>query len=204
MLNKPVEVAKTSLKNGDARSSVISSLIENFESDPDRPDDYEDIIKQVPGVTYITAIDTTNAILLHFFYTMLLHPDVQKRAQEELDKVVGSGALPSFEDFKRLRSLLRSKSVYGPDADKFNPERFLNERISPPDFAFGYGRRECPGRYFGENAVFIAMINILHVFNILPFEGENGPELPPEDHFESGLILYAHFHSSFSHSRLGC
>ncbi|GJJ11050.1 hypothetical protein Clacol_005281 [Clathrus columnatus] len=166
---------------------------------------------------------------------MLLHHEVQKRAQEELDEVVGSGALPSFEDFGRLKytraifqellrwnavtptglphvlkvddvvngyfipkgtivfgntwSLLRSKSVYGPDADRFNPERFLNEGMPSPDFAFGYGRRECPGRYFAENAVFIAMINILHVFNILPFEGENGPEPPPENHFESGIVL---------------
>ncbi|GJJ11052.1 hypothetical protein Clacol_005283 [Clathrus columnatus] len=229
MLNKPVEIAKASLKNGDARSSVVSALIENFENDLHRPSDYEDIIKQVTGVAYLTAIDTektadfwkTNGLLLHFVYTMLLHPEVQKRAQEELDEVVGSGALPSFEDFGSLKytravfqellrwnavtpsgvphilkvddvvngSLLRSKSVYGPDADKFNPKRFLNEGTPSPDFAFGYGRRECPGRYFAENGVFIAMINILHIFNILPFEGENGPQLPPENHFESGLVL---------------
>ncbi|GJJ11037.1 hypothetical protein Clacol_005268 [Clathrus columnatus] len=235
MLNKPVEVARTSLKNGDARASVVSALIENFENDLNRPDDYEDIIKQVTGIAYIAAVDTINGVLLHFLYTMVLHPEVQKRAQEELDEVVGSGALPSFEDCGRLKyiravfqellrwnavapsalphilkvddvvngyfipkgtivfgntwSLLRSKSVYGPDADKFNPERFLDGRMPFPDFAFGYGRRECPGRYFGENGVFIAMINILHVFNILPFEGENGPELPPENYFDSGVVL---------------
>lgn len=34
---------------------------------------------------------------------MLLHPHVQKRAQEELDEVVGPDALPSFDHFARLR-----------------------------------------------------------------------------------------------------
>lgn len=34
---------------------------------------------------------------------MLLHPHVQKRAQEELDEVVGSGALPSFDNFAKLK-----------------------------------------------------------------------------------------------------
>ncbi|GJJ11034.1 hypothetical protein Clacol_005265 [Clathrus columnatus] len=168
MRNKPLEIAKTSLKNGDARSSVVSALIENFENNPDRPDDYEEIIEQVTGVAYIAAIDTTNGVLLHFVYTMLLHPEVQRRVQEELDKVV-----------------ITSK----PDADKFNPERFLDERMPAPDFAFGYGRRECPGRYFADNGLFIIMVSILHVFNILPFEGENGPELPPKNHFDSGIIL---------------
>ncbi|GJJ11057.1 hypothetical protein Clacol_005288 [Clathrus columnatus] len=237
MLNKPVEIAKASLKNGDARPSVISALIENFENDSDRPADYEDIIKHITGVVYIAAIDTTNGLLSHFIYTMLLHPEVQKRAQEELDEVVGSGASPSFEDFERLKytravfqellrwnavlhigvphilnvddiingyfipkgtivfgntwSLLRSQSVYGHDAEKFKPERFLDEPMPPPDFAFGYGRRECPGRYFAQNGVFIAMTNILHLFDILPFEGENGLELPPKNHFESGILLYA-------------
>lgn len=33
-----------------------------------------------------------------FFLAMLLYPDVQKKAQEELDRVVGTGRLPTFED----------------------------------------------------------------------------------------------------------
>ncbi|GJJ11035.1 hypothetical protein Clacol_005266 [Clathrus columnatus] len=250
MLNKPVEVAKNNMRNG--RPSMVSALIETFENDPNRPDDYEDLIKHVPGVAYIAAVDTvsaqnekpslslilytkSNGILLQFFHMMLLHPEVQKRAQEELEEVVGPGALPSFKDFGKLKyvraiflellrcntvvpiavphvlnvddvvngyfipkgtivfgnswTLLRSKSLYGPDADKFNPERFLDERTPYPDFAFGYGRRACPGQYFGENSILITIANVLHLFHILPFEGENGPELPAEDHFDSGVIL---------------
>ncbi|GJJ11039.1 hypothetical protein Clacol_005270 [Clathrus columnatus] len=186
MLNRSI-VAKSRVENGDARPSAVSVLIEEFGNDINRPDDHEDIIKHVTGVEYMTAIDTSTGVLLNFIYAMLLHPEVQRRAQNELDEVVGSGTLPSFEDFGRLKytravfqellrwnavtpsglphalkvddvvngyfipkgtivfgntwSLLRIKSVYGPDADKFNPERFLDERMPFPDFAFGYGRR---------------------------------------------------------------
>ncbi|GJJ10961.1 hypothetical protein Clacol_005190 [Clathrus columnatus] len=189
MLNKPVDIAKNNMRNGDARPSVVSGLIDTFENDSNRPDDYEDLIKHIPGVAYISAVDTSAGVLLQFFHIMLLHPEVQNRAQEELDEVVGPGTLPSFKDLGKLKTLLRSKSVYGPDADKFNPERFLDERTPYPNFAFGYGRRACPGQYFAENSVLIAIANVLHLFHILPFEGENGPELPAEDHFDSGAIL---------------
>ena len=33
---------------------------------------------------------------------MLLYPDVQKKAQEELDRVVGCDRLPSYEDRDKL------------------------------------------------------------------------------------------------------
>jgi len=33
-----------------------------------------------------------------FILTMLLHPDCQRRAQEEIDAVVGSDRLPDFND----------------------------------------------------------------------------------------------------------
>jgi hypothetical protein len=37
-----------------------------------------------------------------FFVAMLLFPDVQKKAQDELDSVIGRDRLPTFEDRLRL------------------------------------------------------------------------------------------------------
>jgi len=37
-----------------------------------------------------------------FFLAMLFHPDIQKKAQEELDSVIGRDRLPTFEDRPRL------------------------------------------------------------------------------------------------------
>ena len=33
---------------------------------------------------------------------MVLYPDIQKRAQEEIDRVVGRDRLPSFRDYEHL------------------------------------------------------------------------------------------------------
>lgn len=33
---------------------------------------------------------------------MVLHPGPQKRAQEEIDRVVGSDRLPTFQDYENL------------------------------------------------------------------------------------------------------
>jgi hypothetical protein len=47
---------------------------------------------------YTGGADTTVSSLMTFFLVMSLFPDVQKRAQEELDRVVGNSRLPvSFD-----------------------------------------------------------------------------------------------------------
>lgn len=49
-------------------------------------------------------------------------------------------------------AVLRDESIFGPDTDKFIPERFVkadgstNPDLSDVDVAFGFGRRACPGR----------------------------------------------------------
>ncbi|KAG8727459.1 hypothetical protein FRC11_013136, partial [Ceratobasidium sp. 423] len=40
--------------------------------------------------------------MMMFFLAMVLYPEVQKKAQEELDSVVGNTRLPTFEDRPRL------------------------------------------------------------------------------------------------------
>jgi cytochrome P450 len=44
----------------------------------------------------------TTATLGTFILTMLANPDVQKRAQEEIDAVVREGHLPNFDDEESL------------------------------------------------------------------------------------------------------
>lgn len=40
--------------------------------------------------------------MVSFVLAMTLHPDVQKRAHEEIDRVVGPGRLPTFADRSSL------------------------------------------------------------------------------------------------------
>lgn len=46
--------------------------------------------------------DTVAASLLTFVLLMLAHPHALRKAQQEVDAVVGSGRMPGFEDEERL------------------------------------------------------------------------------------------------------
>jgi Cytochrome P450 len=50
----------------------------------------------------LSVIYQTVSALMSLFVAMLLHPNVQKKAQEELDFAIGRERLPTFEDRPRL------------------------------------------------------------------------------------------------------
>ncbi|EIW58805.1 cytochrome P450 [Trametes versicolor FP-101664 SS1] len=85
-------------------------------------------------------------------------------------------------------AMARDETQY-PDPDNFRPERFLrNGKIDPnvrdpATFAFGFGRRICPGLHFVDMALFINFASILHVFNIGPPVDENDAVLPLKAEF---------------------
>jgi cytochrome P450 len=60
------------------------------------------IIKDVASLTYLAGADTTASAVRMFFLAMLVHPDVQAKAQAEVDRVVGPDRLPEVEDRERL------------------------------------------------------------------------------------------------------
>ncbi|KAF5355945.1 hypothetical protein D9756_004267 [Leucocoprinus leucothites] len=72
------------------------------------------------------------------------------------------------------------------EPDKLLPERFLSpDSPDPRTFAFGYGRRTCPGKYFAEDIIFIAIATILSLFDILP--AKSGP---PNVEFTANLVIH--------------
>lgn len=54
------------------------------------------------GIIYEAGLDTTNIALEIFTLAAVLNPDAVRKAQKELDDVVGPDRLPSFEDEKNL------------------------------------------------------------------------------------------------------
>ncbi|EMD35960.1 hypothetical protein CERSUDRAFT_115908 [Gelatoporia subvermispora B] len=57
------------------------------------------------------------------------------------------------------------------DPEAFIPERYLDPKedtVDPSLWAFGFGRRICPGRFLAENSIFIFAATILAAFNISP------------------------------------
>lgn len=76
--------------------------------------------------------DTTTAAVYAFFLAMVLFPEVQKKAQSEIDAVVGSERLPTFADQPHLpyvnalvTEVLRWNSVVPIGMPRHQPNLFL-------------------------------------------------------------------------------
>jgi len=54
--------------------------------------------KDVAAISYIGGADTADSAVQTLFLAMALYPEVQKKAQAEIDAVVGPDRLPEFED----------------------------------------------------------------------------------------------------------
>ncbi|KIJ41822.1 hypothetical protein M422DRAFT_255142 [Sphaerobolus stellatus SS14] len=88
--------------NGTAPPSFTSSHLESLAANKDASADAEEVIKNTAAVIFAAGTDTTVNTLKTFLLAMILFPEVQKKAQEELDSVLGEVRLPGFEDMKAL------------------------------------------------------------------------------------------------------
>ncbi|KAH8100146.1 CyP450 monooxygenase [Cristinia sonorae] len=105
MINKPYEEVKVALSRGLAQPSWAATLIEENEKKYQGTEEeakYEEIARNVTGIAYAAGADTTTSGCLTFLLAMALFPKVQKRAQAELDRVVGPTRLPQYADFGQM------------------------------------------------------------------------------------------------------
>ncbi|KAL0067926.1 hypothetical protein AAF712_005095 [Marasmius tenuissimus] len=131
--DRPWEWFKSALANGTADSSVAAQMLkklassETVTSDRDR-EMMEEVIKNSAGIAYLAGADTvctihclippcllgchkysqqtliqTVSFMLSFILNMIHYPNVQARAQAEIDSfVASSGRLPDFGDQDKL------------------------------------------------------------------------------------------------------
>ncbi|KAJ2919074.1 hypothetical protein MD484_g1367, partial [Candolleomyces efflorescens] len=83
--------------------SIAHGLIDRLpdESDPNRKG-LEDIARNVCGVAYLAGAETTVSSATALVYVLASYPEMQKTAQAEVDKVVGSDRLPLVSDREEL------------------------------------------------------------------------------------------------------
>lgn len=62
----------------------------------------ESCIKWAAASIYGAGSDTTVSVTYSFYLAMMLHPELQRKAQEEIDRVVGTDRLPTIEDQPNL------------------------------------------------------------------------------------------------------
>ncbi|OCH85972.1 cytochrome P450 monooxygenase [Obba rivulosa] len=98
MLDTPYEMVKSSIVAGTAATSFTASRIEEASRAGLLTEEEEVDIKGAAGVLYAAGTDTTTAVLSTFFLAMVLHQDAYKKAQQEIDSVIGQDRLPDFND----------------------------------------------------------------------------------------------------------
>ncbi|KAF8989702.1 cytochrome P450 [Cyathus striatus] len=228
----PWDFVKSQVAAGTALDSFSSRLLKEVKSEKD-----ETYLKWLAAGILVGGSDTTYGTLLSYFLAMIHNPKVQKKAQAEIESVVGHDRLPTFEDRPHLpyvdaivKEIYRT-FVVGPlgiphtsseddihdgyfipkgsiiftniwliahDPEVFTrpmdfwPERYMGDKPEQDsmEFAFGFGRRICPGRFLADAAVWITVAKLLATFDVVPPLDENGKEYIPPIEMTPGLVSH--------------
>lgn len=235
MLEKPYAEAIDAVREGRAAQCMLTEDLEH-----DGKTLEGNVVKEAAAMAYLGGADTTVATVLSYILAVVRNPVYQRRAQEELDRVIGPDRLPDFADREALPyiealiretyrkypigplgiphtaqeddvydgmeipkgaiivpviwSMMRNEEAYGPDPDRFNPERFLKDGIIDPKRQdprvniFGFGRRRCPGLHFADASVFIQVATMLKCFDFGPVV-EGGVDVVPPENFVPGIVV---------------
>ncbi|THH28087.1 hypothetical protein EUX98_g6102 [Antrodiella citrinella] len=102
MTDTPYEMVKRKLESGNAWPSFTGNLLEeHYRKGPLSHEDEIDI-KGAAATLYAAGTETTATTMTTFIFAMVRHPEVYRKAQEELDRVVGLERLPDFDDRESL------------------------------------------------------------------------------------------------------
>ncbi|TFK67282.1 cytochrome P450 [Pluteus cervinus] len=154
------------------------------------------------GSMFVAGFDTSYASLEFFVLAMRLYPDVMKKAQAELDRVVGRGRVPSVsdsDDLPYVRALVKEVLRWGTpmpigvprrtQQDDYYNERYLDATgtmdVDIPGthnqghVSFGFGRRLCVGMNLAVQSLFINVATLLWAANVEPAYDQNGQIITP-------------------------
>ncbi|KAF8517574.1 cytochrome P450 [Hysterangium stoloniferum] len=94
---EPHEYVKSEIAAGMAVPSFTSKYLAPDDGPP-ADQEQEDLVLWTAGALYSAGSDTTASVVTTFFFAMTLHPEIQRRAQTEIDTVIGQHRLPGISD----------------------------------------------------------------------------------------------------------
>jgi cytochrome P450 len=98
----PYKFSKDRMASGEVRTSFVSKSIEQAREKNAFDAEAEHAIKWSAASMYTGGADTSVSTMVAFFLAMSMFPDVQHKAQEEIDRVVGTSRLPTADDRESL------------------------------------------------------------------------------------------------------
>jgi cytochrome P450 len=140
----PYKFVQRQMAAGEHRPSYVSKLVEQLKQENGKmsAEDEQAIIWSAASL-YGAAADTTVITLTAFTLAMVKFPEVQRKAQQEIDRVVGTNRLPTFKDRGRLpyvTALVKEATRWWPIAPMGFPhtatETFHHEGMRIPKGAY--------------------------------------------------------------------
>lgn len=102
----PWDATEPEIRSGEARlPSFMRTHLERYIENEKRQKPNEATIADIKGAAGAISIaggNTTWSTLMVCILNLLLHPEIQKKAKEQIDSVVGRDRLPSFDDREEL------------------------------------------------------------------------------------------------------
>ncbi|KAK7018237.1 cytochrome P450 [Favolaschia claudopus] len=98
MLELPFAETKRQMESGHAPPSFSTNSLQALEDPNKEPYYQEQHVKQVAAAVFVGGADTTVSAISTFILAMIRYPEIQKKAQKEIDGLTGGKYLPTFED----------------------------------------------------------------------------------------------------------
>ncbi|KAH6899256.1 O-methylsterigmatocystin oxidoreductase [Coprinopsis sp. MPI-PUGE-AT-0042] len=207
---EPFETAKERFNTGVQQDQGLNAATKLIADLPpaDSPEYryQEEVARQVTAACYLAGSDTTDSSALALIYALATHPEVQRKAQQEIDLVavikeasrwhsvvpLGVPRVSTCEDdymgyripektiiLPNTWAILHSSEHFD-DPMAFKPERYLKDGKINPNIldpeAAAFGI--CPGRHFSTQALMTMVTSVLACFDIQPPKDEKGQEVP--------------------------
>lgn len=169
VVNEPYGYVKRRMSDRSNGNSFVSRLIE--QNSQNLGPEEEHAIKWSAASLYAGGADTSVSTVVAFFLAMSINPQVQRKAQEEIDKVVGSSRLPTFSDRENL-----------PYVDAIVKEALRWHPIGPLGLPHAVDRDDTWNGYFIPKGAFL-LANIWWITHD-PQTYHDPMEFKPERYFE--------------------
>ncbi|CAE6458090.1 hypothetical protein ACGC1H_006834 [Rhizoctonia solani] len=102
MVNVPYNWAKDQISRGIAPHSIVGQMLSLSKEGVARSEverkELEERIRWATATLFAAGTDTSVATVIVFVLAMVLHPEVQAKAQAEIDSVLGGARLPEMTD----------------------------------------------------------------------------------------------------------